>query len=143
MTDTESIVRSFYAALGRGDLEAAFALLDKQVKWTEAERSPYYAGEVTGVYAIVDTVLGPLGRDFVNFAATPSDFLTQGDRTAAFGLYTGRFRPSGTLLRAPFVHLWTVRNGRLARFVQYTDSAAWSATMQSPDAETMPKPATA
>jgi ketosteroid isomerase-like protein len=27
---------------------------------------------------------------------------------------------------APFVHVWTVADGRLRRFVQYTDSTAWN-----------------
>ena len=76
--------------------------------------------------AVLKTVLGPIGRVFENFAATPLDFLTEGDRTVAFGLYTGKFRSSGGELRAPFVHLWTVRDGMIVDFSQYTDSAGWT-----------------
>jgi hypothetical protein len=29
-------------------------------------------------------------------------------------------------LEVPFVHAWSVAEGRLHRFVQYTDSAGWN-----------------
>ncbi len=135
MTDTETVIRAFYAALTRGEPEAALRLLDAQVKWTEAERTPYYAGEVTGVDAIVATVLGPVTRDFEDFAVTPNDFVSGGDRTAAFGQYTGRFRGSNGTLSAPFVHLWTVHAGKIVRFVQYTDSASWADAILGSTAE--------
>jgi hypothetical protein len=125
MTDTESVVRKFYSALSRGEAEAAIALLDPEVKWTEAERTPYYGGELTGPDTVVKTVFEPIGRDFECFAVTPQDFITQDDRTAALGLYTGHFHAGGEL-RAPFVHVWTVRSGRIVRFTQHTDSAAWA-----------------
>jgi hypothetical protein len=141
MTDTEVIVRKFYAALSRGEADAALALLDEEVKWIEAERTPYYTGEVIGVAAVVKTVLEPINRDFENFAVTASDFLTDANRTAAFGLYTGRHRTSGGDLRAPFVHVWTVRESAIVGFVQYTDSAAWTDATRSPPSAMVPKPA--
>lgn len=139
MSHTETVVRDFYAALGRGEAPAALALLDPEVKWTEAELTPYYTGDVTGSAAIVKTVFEPIGRDFEDFAVTAEDFVTQGDRTAAFGVYTGRFRTGGAL-RAPFVHLWTVRNGNIVRFIQYTDSTAWTNAIldQAPTARSRP-----
>lgn len=126
MTEAEGVVRSFYAALGRGDNAAALALLSPGIEWTEAERSPYYAGAAVGVEAVVETVLAPIGRDFDDFACTPDDFVSQGERTASFGFYTGRAKASGCALRAPFAHVWTVRDGAITRFVQYTDSALWA-----------------
>ena len=126
VTDTENVVRAFYSALARGDVTTALAHLDPAIEWEEAEKSPYYAGVVTGVEAVVRTVLDPIARDYDDFACTPSDFVTQGARTASFGLYTGRARAGGGTLSAPFVHLWTVRRGLIKRFLQHTDSAAWS-----------------
>ena len=126
MTEAETIVRRFYAALAQGDSAAAFALLDPAVEWTEAERSPYYAGTVSGAVAIVATVFAPIMRDFDDFASTPSDFVSQDDRTVSFGFYTGRVRNGGANLKASFVHVWTVRAGRIVRFAQHTDTAAWA-----------------
>jgi len=140
MTDTESIVRKFYSSLSRGEAEAALALLDPEVKWTEAERTPYYGGELIGPDAVVKTVFEPIGRDFEGFAVTAEGFITQDDRTVALGLYTGRFRAGGEL-RAPFVHVWTVRDARIVRFAQYTDSAAWADAILGKSSTHSPRPA--
>ena len=101
-------------------------MLSSGVEWTEAERSPYYAGTVIGSGAIVDTVLAPIGRDFEDFACAPEDFISQDGRTVSFGLYTGRAKAGGGVLKASFVHVWTVKDGEITRFVQYTDSAVWA-----------------
>ncbi len=131
MTEAETIVRSFYAALARGDGAAAFARLGPKIEWTEAERFPYFDGTVTGADAVATTIFAPITRDFDDFAATPSDFVSQNDRTVSFGLYTGRVKNGGGKLRAPFVHLWTAQAGLLVRFVQYTDTAAWAEALKS------------
>ena len=41
----------------------------------------------------------------------------------AFGSYGGTYKTTGPAMNAPFAHLWTVRNGRIVGFVQYTDTA--------------------
>lgn len=126
MTGSAIAVRKFYASLGCGDMSAALALLDADVEWQEAERSPYYSGTVRGVTAVVTTVFEPINRDFEDFTCTSSDFLTDADRTIALGLYTGRAKSGGGKPCAPFVHVWTVRDGMIVGFIQYTDSAAWA-----------------
>lgn len=126
MTDSVTTVRAFYEALGRGDSQAAFGLFDPAITWLEAERSPYFQGEIQGMDAIVGTVFLPIGNDFEGFRATPKEFLGDKDRVAALGQYTGLVRSSGANLQADFVHVWTVRNGKLTRFEQYTDTAAWA-----------------
>jgi ketosteroid isomerase-like protein len=125
MSDTETTVRALYSALERGDADAAFALFSPTMKWTEAERSPYYQGEIEGGAAIAKTVFEPIGKDFETFAITANEFVTQDDRCAAFGVYSGRTRVAGRDLLADFAHLWTVKDGTLTRFRQTTDAAAW------------------
>jgi ketosteroid isomerase-like protein len=126
VTDALDIVRRFYSLLAAGKVPDALSLLAPDIEWTEAERSPYYAGTVRGPAAVVETVLGPIGGDFDGFSAAPADFITQDDRVAAFGIYSGVSKATSGKLLAPFVHCWTVRAGHLVRFVQYTDSAAWT-----------------
>ena len=120
------VVQRFYALLEAGDGPAALTLLAPDVEWLEAERSPYYSGVLHGVEAVMINVLQPITRDFSDFIATPKDFIAEGDRVAAFGLYTGIARNSGRSLSAPFVHLWTVADSRLRHFVQHTDASAWA-----------------
>jgi ketosteroid isomerase-like protein len=126
MEDTESTVQKLYAALARGDVAGAMALMSPQVEWLEAEHTPYYAGLVIGPDKVVETVFEPVNRDFESFAITEQDYITQGSRTAAIGVYRGRQRHTGRELKAPFVHVWEVIDGKIVRFTQYTDSGAWA-----------------
>jgi ketosteroid isomerase-like protein len=124
--NTLATVKLFYSLLSAGNSSAALQLFDPQIEWTEAERTPYFAGTMTGTDAVIKGLLLPLARDFDDFTTTPSDFVTERDRVVSFGRYKGIRKNSGRLMSAPFVHLWTVSNGRLCRFVQFTDSAAWN-----------------
>jgi ketosteroid isomerase-like protein len=124
------LVQEFYALLASGHAPEALGLLDSDVEWAEAERSPYYRGVLRGVEAVISTVLNPIAADFDDFAATPCDFISELDRVAAFGVYTGSAKVSGRKLRAPFVHVWTVQGGHIMGFLQHTDSGAWNEALQ-------------
>src|SRR3984957_21178606 len=130
MDSTELVVRSLYDALARGDVPAAVALMSPRVEWREAEHTPYYAGLVVGPDKVVETVFEPVNRDFENFAITDQNYITQGTRTAAIGVYRGRQRQTGRDLKAPFVHVWEVADGKVVRFTQYTDSSPWAKAYQ-------------
>ena len=123
MVRAVDVVRSFYDALGWGDLPIILTLLDAEVAWTEAERFPYYGGTWRGPQAVVEGLFEPLARDWSAFTATPERFVTQGEQVVAFGAYAGTHRRTGRSFTAPFAHLWTVRAGKAVGFVQYTDTA--------------------
>jgi uncharacterized protein len=123
MTSPIEIVRRFYDALGRGDVPGVLATLNDNVEWTEAERFPYYTGTWHGPQAVLDNLLVRMANDWDGFAATPSDFIADGDRIVALGTYTGAFKKTGRRISAPFAHVWRVSDETLAKFVQYTDTA--------------------
>ena len=130
MDNTENVVRSLYAALARGDVSAAVALMNPRVEWLEAEHTPYFAGLVVGPQKVVETVFEPVNKDFENFAITEQTYITQGARSAAIGVYRGRQRETRRELNAPFVHVWEVIDGKIVRFTQFTDSGAWAEANQ-------------
>ncbi len=123
MSTPSTIVRSFYDALGRGDVAAVLSLLDSQVEWTEAERFPYYGGTWHGPQAVVDNLLVPLSKDWEGFSAKVDEVIAQGDRVVSLGTYSGTYRKSGRSLSARFAHVWSVRNDKLAKFNMHTDTA--------------------
>jgi uncharacterized protein len=123
MSTPAAIVRSFYDALGRGDVAAVVSLLDAEVEWTEAERFPYYSGTWRGPQAIVDNLLVPLATDWAGFSANVDELIAEGNRVVALGTYSGKFKKSGRSFSAPFAHVWSVRSGKLARFDMHTDTA--------------------
>ncbi|HEX4411394.1 MAG TPA: nuclear transport factor 2 family protein [Xanthobacteraceae bacterium] len=118
-------VKRFYTLLATGNLAAALQLLDPAIEWTEAERTPYYAGTMRGVDAVVAGLFKPLANDFADFATTPSEFVADKSRVVSIGRYTGVATTTNKALSVPFVHLWTVENDQLRKFRQFTDSGVW------------------
>ena len=123
MSNPIEIVKSFYAALDRGDIFSALATLDDELEWTEAERAPYYTGTWHSPEDVYDKLFVPLLRDWEGFSLTPHDFIGSGERVVSLGAYSGTFKATGKAVTAPFAHAWIVRGDRISRFIQYTDTA--------------------
>jgi uncharacterized protein len=115
--------RGFYDALGRGDVPGVLGLLQSELEWTEAERFPYYSGTWRSPQEILNKLLVPLARDWNGFSAKADDFIVEDDRVVSLGNYSGTFKKTGRSMTAPFAHVWTVRDGRIAKFNMYTDTA--------------------
>lgn len=120
------VVRDLYDAFGTGDMDRvakAIAATD----WEEAEGLPY-GGRYRGADEIFQNVFGPISGDVENFSARPDELIPAGDdRVLALGRYRGQGRKSE--LDAAFAHLWTVRDGEIVKFVQYTDTHRFRAAI--------------
>jgi hypothetical protein len=107
----------------RCDVPSVLALLQSKLEWTEAERFPYYSGTWRSPEEVLNKLFVPLARDWNGFSARAHDFIAEGDRVVSLGDYSGTFKRTGRLMTAPFAHVWTVREGRIAKFDMYTDTA--------------------
>lgn len=120
MTDDRvDTARKLYGAFATGDMAALGDLLG-ETDWHEAEGMPY-GGRYSGFAEIAANVFGPIGNDVTDFSAVPDDIAPLGKtRVAAFGNYRGKGAKGA--VDVPFAHIWTVIDGRMERFVQYTDT---------------------
>ncbi len=117
------VIQSLYAAVAAGDGGAVIAALDPHIVWNEAENFVYAAGNpYVGPQRVAEGVLGRLGVEWDGFAVVPHQFVSDGDTVVALGRYRGTFKANRVPVDAQFVHVWTVRNGRITAFQQYTDT---------------------
>ena len=123
MADVAALARSFYTAVGGGDIPGAFALLAPDVSWTEATGFPSYGGTYHGPDAVLQNVFMRLGSEWEGFAGVPAEFIAQGDTVVVLGQYSGTYKATGRKFTAPFAHVWTAKNGKLVKFRQFTDTA--------------------
>ena len=131
MSNAIEIVRSFYDALGRGDVPAVLASLHEKLEWTEAERFPYYSGTWHSPQEVLDKLFVPLSRDWDGFSAKAHEFIADGGRVVSLGTYAGKSKATGKSMTSPFAHVWTVRDGKLAKFNMYTDTAKVLAALKN------------
>ncbi len=116
------VIRGVYEAFGRGDVAAVLGAMADDIEWHEAEGMPY-GGVYHGAEAVAQNVFGPLIQDVPNFALAPEQFIASGDEVAVVVRYTGTGKATGKQLDLPVVHVWDVRDGKLARFRQFADTA--------------------
>ncbi|MEU1272291.1 nuclear transport factor 2 family protein [Streptomyces sp. NPDC005799] len=122
------IIEDHYAASARGDLDGMVAPFAPDVEWTEMAGFPY-AGTYHGPAAVREAVFERLGVDWAGYEAVPEQLVDDGESVVAFGTYSGTYRATGKAMRARFVHHWTVRDGRVVRFEQFTDTHLVRAAM--------------
>ena len=115
------IVRGVYEAFGRGDVPAVLGAMTEDVEWNEAEGLPY-GGVYHGPQQVAENVFGPITTDVDGFTVTPQQLIASGDTVVAVVRYTGTGKASGTPLDLEVVHIWDLRDGKLARFRQYIDT---------------------
>lgn len=127
MGSSADVVKGLYGAFGRGDVPAVLGALDSQVQWREAEGFHYAPGNpYVGPQAVAEGVFMRLVSEVDNFAVVPERFIDGGDTVAVEGRYRGTMKATGRPIDAQFAHVWELRDGKVVRFQQYTDTNQWT-----------------
>jgi ketosteroid isomerase-like protein len=124
------VVEKLYRDFARGDIPNVLGALSPEIEWTEAEGFPY-GGTYTGPEAVLQNVFIKLGTEWEGYRADAREFLDAGDRVVALGEYSGVFKATGKSMRVPFAHVMTLKDGKIVKFVQYTDTLKVSEALSS------------
>jgi ketosteroid isomerase-like protein len=127
------VVKGVYAAFARGDVPAVLGAFAEDIEWYEAEGMPY-GGLHHGGDAVAQKVFGPIAEDIDGFTVVPEEFVGSGDTVAAVVRYTGTGKGTGKVLDLPVVHIWDIRDGKLARFRQFVDTVKFAEVLPAPAA---------
>ncbi|MCM2272353.1 MAG: nuclear transport factor 2 family protein [candidate division Zixibacteria bacterium] len=119
--DNVETLRQAYGAFATGDIPAVLAVLDPNIEWTEAKGFPY-GGTYVGQEAVLSNVFIKLGTEWHGYSAKPAEYIDAGDRVVVLGQYSGSYKATGKNFAADFAHVWTFKNGKAVKFVQYTDT---------------------
>lgn len=122
------LAQESYAAFGRGDMPALGEAMADDIEWV-APGDP--ADDPTaGTYNGREAVLGWFGTlaenlDFQVFE--PREFIAQGDKVVSLVYAEATVRGNGRKVVNHEAHVWTFRDGKLAHFQIYLDTAAIAA----------------
>lgn len=115
------IVKAHYDANDRRDMVGMLADIGPDTKWTEMAGFPC-AGTYTGRDEIVANVFVALGAMFDNYTFTLERLLDAGPDVIAIGTYKATAKQTGKSFNARVVHVWTVSDGKVQNFEQFTDT---------------------
>src|SRR3954452_22698413 len=115
------ILQSMYDAFARGDVPFVLERFDPEVEWIEPDGSPY-GGTYRGPEEVLNGVFMKLGTEWDGFQVTPDELVGDGGSIVALGHLSGTYKATGKRFRTPFAHAWKFRDGRVVRFIEYTDT---------------------
>ena len=120
-----ALVRGIYDNFGRGNIAQVLAALDPAIEWVESD-APFlpHRGTHTGPEAVASQVFGMVMAHFDEFAVLPRQIHDAGEQIIVEGRATGTTK-AGRKLDAPAAWVWTVRDGKAVRNVNYHDTNAW------------------
>lgn len=121
MPDPKEIVRSFYAKLESGDAPGALGLMAPDIEWVTMW---HYKVEGRGPGPVAEGLFKPLMAEWTSFSFVSTEFISEAETMVSLGEFKGVHGATGKTSRARYAHVWTVKNGKIARFRQYIDTLA-------------------
>lgn len=123
-SDNAKVIEQAYAAFASGDIPAFVALLAPDIEWNEAENFIYASGNpYIGPDAIVKGVFERIGNDWEYWKITDLDIMElKNGMVLATARYQAKNKKNGKLLNAQVAHLFTLQNGKITSFQQFTDT---------------------
>ena len=122
---TRDVVKAAYRAFAARDIPALVGLLAPDVVWGQPD-NPHIpsAGTRRGVEGVMEWLAIGDATETVE-RLEPRQILVDGDAAAVIGFMRVVARPTGRAYEMDFVHVVTVREGKVARFQESFDT--WTA----------------
>lgn len=124
------LVKQAYESFGKGDIPALLDSFAENIEWRSPniEGSPFqesYDGReaVAQFFATIDE-----HENFTLFE--PREFIAQGDRVVVLGALSSKVNSTGRDYQTDWVHIFTVRDGKITNFREFFDTAAASKAFQ-------------
>jgi len=124
-------VQSLYAAFGRGDIATILAALTPDADWHVIGRPEDYP--------TIGRRKGPAGvQEFFRLVAElqqtdafePREFYVSGDKMFVMGHYAWTIKKTGRKVAADWIHVFTIKDGKVTTFREFTDTAQFAAAFR-------------
>lgn len=132
MTEQQNteVAQAAYDNFKTGNIEALLNLVSDDVTWIvpKADNVPF-TGNRNGRAAVAE-FFSILNESQEPLEFEPQTFISQGDKVAVQGRYLWQTKTTGRKYEGDWVHVFTVRDGKIVGFQEYTDTLAASKAYQ-------------
>jgi ketosteroid isomerase-like protein len=124
MTNVE-LVKQGYQYFAEGNIEAVLGVFNSDIEWNACIGFPFVSGDglYTGREAVAQNIFAQLPEYYQDFHIDIQEFIGSGDKVVMVGYYTGIWKATGKKFKANATHVWTVKDGKMARYFQAVDTA--------------------
>jgi ketosteroid isomerase-like protein len=119
---TTGLVKQAYAAYGRGDVQGVLACMSPQIDWEiPGPAILSFTGKRHGTEQVAE-YFGLADEHLAVREFTPKEFIAQGDKVIVLGHGAWTAKDTGQDFDSDWVHVFTVRDGRIAAFREFMDA---------------------
>lgn len=117
------LVQEGYADFARGDVQNLLGKFADDIQWViPGSKNNPLAGTYGGRSRVGEFF--KLLSDLTEINTfEPREFIAQGDKVVVLGRETGRVKSTGRTFQADWAMAFTVQNGKVVRFQEYTDTS--------------------
>lgn len=129
-TQNKQLVMQVYEKYKNKDVKGILALCDDRVEWIGSE-SDYipFAGNYHGKDQVAQFFMKlDQSQDVIDLE--PRDFIAEGDKVTVTGTSSWHVKSTGLTYDSPWAHVFTLRDGKIARFQHYEHTAAVEAAFR-------------
>jgi uncharacterized protein len=118
--ESAKLTASIYEAFERGDVQALSVLFDPRVQVRQSPLLPW-GGVYQGYLGIIKFVSKLL--EHVESRVAVDEYMESGEQVVVIGHTRGHVRATGKEFSVRFVHIWSLKDGRVVRYEPYIDTA--------------------
>lgn len=131
LTDT---VKSLYAAFAQGNIAAIRGMMTEDVSWEYEAPSALATSGIWRSPSGVAEFFSAVASQSSDLNLQMTEFLATGDTVAAFGRYQATVKATGIRIDSPLAQYFQFRDGKIARFVQLSNTGAMLEAIHAPAA---------
>jgi uncharacterized protein len=121
--ENQKIIEQIYEAFGRGDLPSILDALTDDVSWQHPRPMDIpWGGQRRGREEVVQ-FFAAIGENLQVEQFKPQKTIVQGETVIVLGHERMRVKSTSRVYETDWVHVWTLREGKVAGFREYTDTA--------------------
>ena len=118
-----NLIRNIYSAFAAGDAQTILDSVTDNAQWiNHGPASIPYAGSRAGKAQITE-FFQAIANSTTGGKVIAENYVAQGDTVVATGRYQATVRNTGAEIDTPIAHFFTVRNGKVEKWVGFSDSA--------------------
>ena len=122
--ENTKLVQQGYQHFKSGNIPALLDMLSDNVEWVFPElKGVAVTGTRRGRKEVAD-FYAKLAETQETLSFEPREFVAQGDKVVVLGHYSFRVKATGRQFESDWAEVFTIKNGKIARFQEYANTAA-------------------
>ena len=119
-----TLVKSLYAAFGKGDIATIVAAVTADVDWVSTGRASDFPtlGPRKGQSGVGE-FFRDVGSNLAFSDFSPREFYATGDKVFVLGSYAMTVKKTGKPVQSDWIHIFTIAGGKVKAFREFLDTA--------------------